>query len=185
MNAIETKLKGCFILEPTVFEDDRGYFFESYNEGKIEQILGYKPNFVQDNQSRSSYGVVRGLHMQAGEHSQAKLVRAVEGAVIDVAVDVRPNSPTYGQSVAVELSAENKRQLFIPRGFLHGFSVISETATFFYKCDNGYNKESEDGVFPLDQDFDIDWQIPTDKMILSEKDKDAQTFAEFKSKNLK
>ncbi len=181
MNAIETKLKGCFILEPTVFEDERGYFFESYNENKMEQILGYKPTFVQDNQSKSSYGVVRGLHMQAGEHSQAKLVRVVEGAVIDVAVDVRPDSPTFGQSVAVELSADNKRQLFIPRGFLHGFSVISETATFFYKCDNGYNKASENGVNPLDETLAIDWQIPADQMILSEKDQEAQTFETFKA----
>lgn len=181
MNAIETKLKGCFILEPTVFEDERGYFFESYNENKMEQILGYKPSFVQDNQSKSSYGVVRGLHLQAGEHSQAKLVRVVEGAVIDVAVDVRPNSPTFGQSVAVELSADNKRQLFIPRGFLHGFSVISETATFFYKCDNGYNKASENGVNPLDETLAIDWQIPADQMVLSEKDQEAQTFETFKA----
>ena len=180
MKATETKLKGCFILEPTVFEDSRGYFFESYNENKMEEILGYKPSFVQDNQSNSSYGVIRGLHMQAGEHSQAKLVRVVEGAVIDVAVDVRPGSETYGQSVAVELSAENKRQLFIPRGFLHGFSVISEKATFFYKCDNGYNKASEDGVHPLYQEIAIDWQIPSDKMIISDKDLEAQTFAEYK-----
>nr|WP_317631890.1 dTDP-4-dehydrorhamnose 3,5-epimerase [uncultured Flavobacterium sp.] len=184
MKAIETKLKGCFILEPTVFEDERGYFFESYNENKLEQILGYKPTFVQDNQSKSTYGVVRGLHMQAGEYSQAKLVRVVEGAVIDVAVDVRPGSETYGQSVAVELSAENKRQLFIPRGFLHGFSVISESAVFFYKCDNGYNKESEDGVYPLDPTLAIDWQVPVGKMILSEKDTAAQRFEAFKAKKL-
>ncbi|MGV0936461.1 dTDP-4-dehydrorhamnose 3,5-epimerase [Empedobacter falsenii] len=184
MKATETKLKGCFILEPTVFEDERGYFFESYNENKLEQILGYKPTFVQDNQSKSSYGVVRGLHMQAGEHAQAKLVRVVEGAVIDVAVDVRPGSATYGQAVAVELSAENKRQLFIPRGFLHGFSVISEQATFFYKCDNGYNKASENGVNPLDQELNIDWQIPSEKMIISEKDQEAQSFGEFKVKGV-
>jgi len=182
MKAIETKLKGCFILEPTVFEDERGYFFESYNEYKLVEILGYKPIFVQDNQSKSSYGVVRGLHMQAGEHAQAKLVRVVEGAVIDVAVDVRPGSDTYGQSVAVELSAENKKQLFIPRGFLHGFSVISDTAVFFYKCDNGYNKESEDGVNPLDEVLSIDWKIPMDQIILSDKDKDAQTFENFNNK---
>jgi len=185
MNAIETKLKGCFILEPTVFEDERGYFYESYNENKLEQILGFKPTFVQDNQSKSSYGVVRGLHMQAGENSQAKLVRVLEGAVIDVAVDVRPNSPTYGESIAVELSENNKRQLFIPRGFLHGFSVISEHATFFYKCDNGYNKASEDGINPLDKDLNIDWQLPLDKMLLSEKDKEAQSFTEFQVKNSK
>lgn len=184
MKATETKLKGCFILEPMVFEDDRGYFFESYNEGKLEQILGYKPSFVQDNQSRSSYGVVRGLHMQEGEYSQAKLVRVIEGSVIDVVVDVRPGSPSYGQSVAVELSAENKKQLFIPRGFLHGFSVISENAIFFYKCDNGYNKASEDGISPLDTDLNIDWEIPKQQMIISDKDKEAQTFNDFKIKNL-
>ena len=184
MNATETKLKGCFILEPTIFEDDRGYFFESYNENKIEKILGYKPNFVQDNQSKSTYGVVRGLHMQAGEFSQAKLVRVIEGKVIDVAVDVRPGSETFGQSVAVELSAENKKQLFIPRGFLHGFSVVSETATFFYKCDNVYNKASEDGVNPLDSTLNIDWGIAEADMLLSEKDQEAQSFEDFKIKNL-
>ncbi|WP_333662918.1 dTDP-4-dehydrorhamnose 3,5-epimerase [Chishuiella changwenlii] len=180
MKVTETKLKGCFILEPTVFEDSRGYFFESYNENKLEEILGYKPTFVQDNQSNSSYGVIRGLHMQAGKDSQAKLVRVVEGAVIDVAVDARPDSETFGQSVAVELSAENKKQLFIPRGFLHGFSVITEKATFFYKCDNGYNKESENGVNPLDTQINIDWGIPVDKMIISEKDQEAQSFEEFR-----
>ncbi|WP_314058837.1 dTDP-4-dehydrorhamnose 3,5-epimerase [Empedobacter brevis] len=183
MKAIETKLKGCFILEPTVFEDSRGYFFESYNENKLENVLGYKPTFVQDNQSRSSYGVVRGLHMQAGEHAQAKLVRVIEGTVIDVAVDVRLGSETYGQYVAVELSAENKKQLFIPRGFLHGFSVVSEHATFFYKCDNGYNKESEDGVHPLDDDLGIDWQVSMGQMIISDKDQDAQSFKAFENKN--
>ena len=171
MKATETKLKGCFILEPTVFEDSRGYFFESYNENKLEEILGYKPTFVQDNQSNSSYGVVRGLHMQAGEHAQAKLVRVVEGAVIDVAVDVRPDSETYGQSVAVELSAENKKQLFIPRGFLHGFSVISDSATFFYKCDNFYNKESEGGIIYNDENININWQFSLEDLIISEKDK--------------
>lgn len=185
MKATETKLKGCFILEPTVFEDERGYFFESYNESKLEHILGYKPTFVQDNQSRSSFGVVRGLHMQEGEYSQAKLVRVIEGSVIDVVVDVRPGSSTYGQSIAIELSAENKKQLFIPRGFLHGFSVISENAIFFYKCDNGYNKASEDGINPLDTELNIDWEIAKEKMVISEKDKDAQTFNDFKIKNLK
>ena len=182
MKVTETKLKGCFILEPTVFEDSRGYFFESYNENKLEEILGYKPTFVQDNQSRSSYGVVRGLHMQAGEYAQAKLVRVIEGSVIDVAVDVRPNSETYGESVAIELSVDNKKQLFIPRGFLHGFSVISEKATFFYKCDNNYNKASEDGVNPLDDELNIDWQIAINQMIISEKDQEAQSFSTFKNK---
>lgn len=182
MKATETKLKGCFILEPTIFEDSRGYFFESYNENKLSEILSYLPTFVQDNQSNSSYGVVRGLHMQSGNFSQAKLVRVLEGSVIDVAVDVRSGSETYGQSVTLELSAENRKQLYIPRGFLHGFSVISNKATFFYKCDNNYNKESEDGVDPLDLEINIDWGIPEEKMVISEKDKNAQSFDAFKTK---
>ena len=183
MKSIETKLKGCFILEPTVFEDERGYFFEAFNDQKFEQIVGSKPAFVQDNQSQSQYGVVRGLHMQAGEYAQAKLVRVLEGKVLDVAVDVRPGSPTYGQSVAVELSAENKRQLYVPRGFLHGFSVLSENAVFFYKCDNHYHKVAEDGVHPLDITLGIDWQVPKEDMMLSEKDQEAQSFTAFNEKN--
>ncbi len=177
MKAIETKIKGCFIIEPTVFEDSRGYFFESYNQVKFWELTGLNPSFIQDNQSNSSHGVVRGLHQQKGEFAQAKLVRVLEGAVLDVAVDVREGSETYGQYVAVELSAENNRQLFIPRGFLHGFAVLSENATFFYKCDNVYNKSSEDGVNPLDPALAIDWQIPLDKIILSEKDRGARTFS--------
>jgi len=176
MKYTETKLSGCFILEPAVFEDERGYFFESYNEIRLAEILGHNPHFVQDNQSKSQFGVVRGLHMQAGEHAQAKLVRVLEGSVLDVAVDVRPNSATYGQHVAVELSAENKKQLFVPRGFLHGFSVLSEQAVFSYKCDNTYHKEAEDGVHPLDSQLAIDWRIPVDQMILSQKDREAQNF---------
>jgi len=176
MKYTETKLSGCFILEPAVFEDERGYFFESYNEIRLAEILGHNPHFVQDNQSKSQFGVVRGLHMQADEHAQAKLVRVLEGKVLDVAVDVRPNSPTYGQHVAVELSAENKKQLFVPRGFLHGFSVLSEQAVFSYKCDNHYNKDAEDGVHPLDPQLAIDWRIPVNQMILSQKDKEAQNF---------
>ncbi len=183
MKGIETHLKGCFIIEPTVFEDSRGYFYESYNEAKLEEILGYSPKFVQDNQSKSSYGVVRGLHMQSGDFQQAKLVRVVEGEVIDVAVDVRKDSPTYGQHVAVRLSAENRRQLFIPRGFLHGFSVVSETATFLYKCDNVYNKESEDGVYPLDETLNIPWGIELENTIISQKDIESQTFVQFTKKN--
>ncbi|WP_312905986.1 dTDP-4-dehydrorhamnose 3,5-epimerase [Sphingobacterium multivorum] len=182
MKYTETKLKGCFILEPTVFEDERGYFFESFNETKLKAILGYTPHFVQDNQSKSQFGVVRGLHMQVGEHAQAKLVRVVEGSVWDVAVDVRPGSPTFGQYIGIELSAENKKQLFVPRGFLHGFSVLSEHAVFFYKCDNNYHKESEDGVNPLDLDLAVDWQIPSERMILSQKDQEAQSFEELRSK---
>ena len=181
MNVTETKLKGCFILEPKVFADDRGYFFESYNEDKLSAILGYSPKFVQDNQSRSSFGVVRGLHLQSGIHAQAKLVRVIEGTVLDVAVDVRLNSPTFGQWIAVELSAENQKQLFIPRDFLHGFSVLSENATFSYKCDNGYNKASENGVNPLDATLGIDWGIASNQIILSEKDQEAQSFNDYKS----
>lgn len=176
MKATETKLKGCFIIEPSVFGDSRGYFFESYNQLKFKELTGVAPLFLQDNQSSSSYGVLRGLHQQTGEFAQAKLVRVLEGKVLDVAVDVREGSETYGQYVAVELSAENKLQLFIPRGFLHGFAVLSEIATFFYKCDNLYNKESEDGVNPLDETLAIDWRIPVDKIILSDKDKVARPF---------
>lgn len=176
MQAIETKLKGCFIIEPTIFSDTRGYFFESFNEAKFHKVTGTTTRFVQDNQSHSCYGVVRGLHMQTGEYAQAKLVRVLKGTVLDVAVDVRSNSPTYGAYVAVELSEENKKQLFIPRGFLHGFSVLSEEATFFYKCDNFYNKASERGVNPLDESLNIDWRIPEDKILLSEKDKEAVSF---------
>ncbi|WP_159634808.1 dTDP-4-dehydrorhamnose 3,5-epimerase [Sphingobacterium composti Ten et al. 2007 non Yoo et al. 2007] len=176
MKVLETKLKGCFILEPTVFEDSRGYFFEAFSKRKFEELTGASSNFVQDNQSKSSYGVVRGLHQQVGEYAQAKLVRVLEGKVLDVAVDVRIDSPTYGEHLTIELSAENNRQLYIPRGFLHGFAVLSETATFFYKCDNVYNKESEDGVHPLDDTLAVDWQIPLDLIILSEKDREARPF---------
>lgn len=184
MEYTETKLKGCFIIEPTVFEDERGYFFESYNETKLTTILGYTPCFVQDNQSKSQYGVVRGLHMQTGEHAQAKLVRVVEGKVLDVAVDVRPGSPTFGEHIAIELSAENKRQLYIPRGFLHGFAVLSENAVFFYKCDNSYHKDSENGVNPLDKTLAIDWKIADEHMILSQKDQEAQTFESLRLKSI-
>ena len=176
MKITETKLKGCFIIEPTVFEDERGYFFESFNEKKLQEALGYIPNFVQDNQSKSSYGVVRGLHQQLGASAQAKLVRAIEGTLLDVVVDARKDSTTYGQSISVELSAENKKQLFVPRGFLHGFSVLSKEAVFFYKCDNFYDKTSEAGVNPLDADLNIDWKINKEDIILSDKDKYAPIF---------
>jgi len=178
MKATETKLKGCFILEPAVFGDSRGYFFESFNENTFNRLTGTQTKFVQDNQSYSTRGVLRGLHAQAGEHAQAKLVRVIEGEVLDVAVDVRPGSATYGEYVAVNLSAENKLQLFVPRGFLHGFVVLSETATFFYKCDNFYNKESECGVHPLDAELAVDWQIALDEVQLSDKDKLAPSFKE-------
>lgn len=178
MNITATKLSGCFIIEPSVFEDERGYFFESFNEKKLSEALGYTPHFVQDNQSKSSYGVVRGLHQQLGSSAQAKLVRAIEGTVLDVVVDARKDSPTYGESIAVELSAENKKQLFVPRGFLHGFSVLSSSAVFFYKCDNFYDKSSEAGINPLDSNLNIDWKIAKENMLLSEKDKEAPLFNE-------
>ncbi len=169
MNIIKTEIEGVFILEPRVFSDDRGFFFESYNENTFKD-LGITANFVQDNQSFSTYGTIRGLHAQTGEHAQAKLVRVLSGAVIDVAVDSRKDSPTYGKHVAVELSSENKRQLFIPRGLLHGFSVISEEAMFFYKCDNYYNKASETGVIYNDKTLNIDWKVKPGKEVVSDKD---------------
>lgn len=169
MNFIKTEIDGVVIVEPRVFEDNRGYFFESYNEAEFIKN-GINARFVQDNQSQSHYGVVRGLHCQLGEHAQAKLVRVLEGTVLDVAVDIRKNSPTFGQYVSVELSAENKRQLFIPRGFLHGFSVLTPKAVFSYKCDNLYCKESEFGIRFDDPDIHVDWKIPHDKIITSEKD---------------
>lgn len=170
MNFIKTEIEGVVIVEPKVFEDHRGYFFESYNEDEFVKN-GITTRFVQDNQSKSGYGVIRGLHCQLGEHAQAKLVRVLEGKVLDVAVDVRPNSPTFGRYVSVELSAENKRQLFIPRGFLHGFSVLSPTAVFAYKCDNFYCKEAEFGIRYDDPEIGVDWKIPADKVITSEKDR--------------
>ena len=170
MKVIGTEIEGLFILEPDVFGDERGYFFESYNEAKMKKA-GLDYNFIQDNQSFSKYGTVRGLHMQKGAFSQAKLVRVLKGKVLDVAVDGRKGSKTYGKHIAVELSAENKRQLLIPREFLHGFSVLSDEAEFFYKCDNVYNKESEVGVKFDDIDLGIDWRIEKGKEILSEKDK--------------
>ncbi|WP_108425133.1 dTDP-4-dehydrorhamnose 3,5-epimerase [Flagellimonas amoyensis] len=170
MKVTETKLKGCFILEPNIFNDERGYFFESFNSNIFNKATGQKINFVQDNQSYSSKGVIRAIHYQIGEHAQAKLVRVLNGKVLDVAVDLRQDSPTFGQHVAVELSAENKKQLFIPRGFGHGFSVLSETAEFFYKCDNFYNKDSEGGIIYNDPNLNIDWQIPVDNIKVSHKD---------------
>lgn len=170
MKVIETKLKECFIIEPRVFKDSRGYFFESFNAEKFEELTGQNGRFVQDNQSASTYGVVRGLHFQKGEHAQAKLVRVLEGKVLDVAVDIREESETYGEYVSVELSAKNNLQLYVPRGFAHGFSVLSETAVFAYKCDNVYNKESEGGIHYNDPFLNINWEIPADKMVLSEKD---------------
>jgi dTDP-4-dehydrorhamnose 3,5-epimerase len=166
----ETYLKGCFVIEPKVFEDDRGYFFESFNDNTFEELIG-KVHFVQDNQSFSSKGVVRAIHYQIGDHSQAKLVRVLKGAVLDVAVDLRKNSSTFGKHFSIELSEDNKKQLFIPRGFGHGFSVLSETAEFFYKCDNFYNKESEGGIIYNDPSIGIDWKLPENLLLVSDKDK--------------
>ncbi|HHL53436.1 MAG TPA: dTDP-4-dehydrorhamnose 3,5-epimerase [Flammeovirgaceae bacterium] len=180
MTFTESPLKGCFIIEPRVFEDHRGYFFESFNQKLLDEALGYSPQFVQDNQSRSHYGVIRGLHLQTGRHAQAKLVRALEGEIWDVVVDVRPGSATYGQSYGILLSAENKKQLFIPRGFAHGFAVLSEHATIHYKADNYYNKESESGLLYSDPALAIDWRLPSEAIITSEKDKLLPLLAEFK-----
>lgn len=179
MKIEKTIIQGCYIIEPTIFEDERGYFFESFNQQSFEELSGLKTNFVQDNQSQSTYGVVRGLHAQLGNYAQAKLVRVLEGDVMDVAVDARRDSPTFGNVVQVELSAENKKQLFIPRGCLHGFSVISEKATFFYKCDNFYDKASEVSVNPFDESLAINWKIATDEAIISEKDKNALSWSKF------
>lgn len=179
MQVEETKLKGCFIIEPQIFKDSRGYFFESFNEQKFEEATGHNGHFVQDNQSLSSYGVIRGLHLQKGEHAQAKLVRVLQGKVLDVAVDLRLGSATFGEWVAVVLSAENNRQLYIPRGFGHGFSVLSEQAIFAYKCDNNYNKGAEVGIYYDDPILKIDWQIEKGKEIISEKDSILPLFSEF------
>ena len=174
MNIIETPIKGALIIEPKVFKDARGYFFESFSQRefdeKVAPILGHKVQFVQDNESMSSYGVMRGLHFQRPPFTQSKLLRCVRGAVLDVAVDIRKGSPTYGQHVAVELSEENKRQFFITKGFAHGFAVLSETAVFQYKCDEFYHPEADGGISILDSSLGIDWRLPVEKAILSEKD---------------
>lgn len=177
MEIIQTEIKGVVILEPKVFGDERGYFFESFSQRRFEDTVG-KTVFVQDNESKSSYGVVRGLHYQLPPYAQAKLVRVVKGEVLDVAVDLRKDSPTFGKHVAVELSEDNKRQLFIPRGFAHGFAVLSSEAIFQYKCDNYYAPDYEGGIQFDDSALGIDWRIPRDKMILSPKDCKRQPFSE-------
>ncbi|MEN3323811.1 dTDP-4-dehydrorhamnose 3,5-epimerase [Mariniflexile soesokkakense] len=166
----ETKLKGCFVLEPIIFQDNRGYFFESFNQNTFNKLIEQDINFIQDNESFSTKGALRGLHYQRGEHAQAKLVRVIKGCVLDIAVDIRKDSPTFGKHVSLELSEENKMQLFIPRGFAHGFIVLSDTAIFSYKCDNFYNKESEGGIIYNDKDLNIDWVLQEDEFIVSEKD---------------
>ena len=180
MEVIKTNIDGVFIIEPRVFSDARGYFFESFSQREFDQKVR-KINFVQDNESKSSYGVMRGLHFQAPPFAQSKLVRCVRGRVLDVAVDIRRGSPTYGQHVAVELSEDNHRQFFIPRGFAHGFSVLSETAVFQYKCDNFYHPEADGGISILDSSLGIDWRIPTEHAILSDKDTKHQLLKDFES----
>jgi dTDP-4-dehydrorhamnose 3,5-epimerase len=170
MKAIETKLKGCFVIEPNVFNDDRGYFFESYNKEKFEKLTGSPVNFVQDNESFSTKGVLRGLHFQKGAYAQAKLVRVTHGEVLDVAVDIRPDSETFLQVATERLSSENKKQLFVPRGFAHGFIVLSDTVVFNYKCDNFYNKASEGGIIYNDDSLKIDWLLDSKDFLVSEKD---------------
>lgn len=169
MKVIKTAIEGLVIIEPKVFQDTRGYFFESFSQREFE-VKVRKINFVQDNESMSSYGVMRGLHFQSPPFTQSKLVRCVKGNVLDVAVDIRKGSPTYGQHVAVELSEDNHRQFFVPRGFAHGFAVLSETAIFQYKCDNFYTPQADGGISIQDDTLGIDWQIPIDKALLSEKD---------------
>lgn len=177
MEKITTPLSGLFVLAPKVFEDSRGYFFEAYNEQNFAN-LGIDMRFVQDNQSSSSYGVIRGLHYQLPPHAQTKLVRVLQGTILDVVLDIRKGSPTYGQHFSVELSAENKKQLLVPKGFAHGFSVLSERAIVMYKCDSFYNKESDAGIRYNDPALGIDWKIPADKVVVSGKDQVLPDFSE-------
>lgn len=185
MNVIKTNIEGVLIFEPKVFNDARGYFFESFSQRefdeKVAPILGHTIRFVQDNESMSSYGVMRGLHFQRPPFTQSKLVRCVKGAVLDVAVDIRKGSPTFGQHVAVELTGDNRRQFFISKGFAHGFAVLSETAVFQYKCDEFYHPEADGGISIMDQSLGINWKIPTDQALLSEKDTKHQMLVNFDS----
>ena len=180
MEVLKTAIEGLLIIEPTVFGDSRGYFFESFSQREFEEKVR-KINFVQDNESMSSYGVMRGLHFQRPPFSQSKLVRCVKGKVLDVAVDIRKGSPTYGQHVAVELTEDNHRQFFVPRGFAHGFAVLSQTAVFQYKCDNFYAPQADGGINIKDETLGIDWQIPMDRAILSDKDLKHPNLADFDS----
>ena len=177
MEVIKTEIDGVVIIEPRIFKDDRGYFYESFSQREFEEKV-CQTTFVQDNQSKSSYGVLRGLHFQKPPYCQSKLVRCIKGAVLDVAVDIRKGSPTFGKYVAVELSEDNHRQFFVPRGFAHGFAVLTPEAVFQYKCDNFYNKESEGSVAWNDPQLAIDWRIPADKVLLSEKDKLSKNIAD-------
>ena len=177
MPFLKTDIPGLLIFEPNVFEDNRGYFFESYSQKEIQQ-LGLEINFVQDNQSSSRFGVIRGLHYQLNPKAQAKLIRVFSGIILDVVVDIRKGSPFFGKQFFLELSAENKKQLFIPKGFAHGFSVLSDQAEVFYKCDEYYDRDSEAGIIYNDSQLKIDWQIPEGKEIISEKDRQLLSFSE-------
>jgi len=179
MKITPTKIEGVLILEPKIFHDDRGYFLESYNKKTLKN-LGINISFVQDNQSFSKYGTIRGFHYQKGDFSQTKLIRIIQGEILDVVVDVRQNSKTFGQSFAIKLSSQNNLQLFIPKGLAHGFSVLSKEAMIFYKCDNFYNKESESGIIYNDKDLDVDWQVPINKITISQQDLSLQTFKQYR-----
>jgi dTDP-4-dehydrorhamnose 3,5-epimerase len=178
MTIKETPLKDCYIIEPKVFYDERGYFYEQFNESVFQNQTGHNVSFVQDNISESKFGVLRGLHYQKGKYSQAKLVTVLEGEVLDVAVDLRQNSPTFGKMFTAVLNSENKQQLFVPKGFAHGFSVLSKTARFFYKCDEYYNKESETGIVYNDDNLNINWHLNEKQILVNEKDKTLPTFKE-------
>lgn len=176
MKVIETGILDCYVIEPQVFGDHRGFFYECFNEDKLIEQGIPKYNWIQDNHSKSQYGVIRGLHYQLAPHAQTKLVRVVSGAVIDNVIDIRENSPTFGKHFSIELSAENKKQLLVPKGFAHGFSVISKQAEFLYKVDYPYIKEAEKGINPVNSGFNIDWGIPNSEALLSDKDKTAPDF---------
>lgn len=184
MKIKETHIPGLLVVEPQVYGDSRGYFFESFNAAKFAEQTGIDTQFVQDNESRSSYGVVRGLHMQLPPHAQAKLVRVVEGRVLDVAVDLRKDSPTFGKHFAIELTGENHLQVYIPKGFAHGFSVLSETAVFQYKCDGYYAPASEAAIAWDDPDLGIDWKLPIEDAVLSDKDRNHPSLKEFIARTL-
>jgi len=181
MTVKETSLNGCYILEPKVFGDKRGYFLESYNKKKFDKLIGKNIDFIQDNEAKSTRGVLRGLHFQLPPFNQAKLVRVTKGKVLDVVVDLRKSSPTYLQHQTILLSSKNKKQLFVPRGFAHGYIVLSKTAVFYYKVDNQYSPENDSGILWNDEKLGIDWKLEHDKMIISDKDKSLQTLEEFKS----
>lgn len=181
MQIEKTKLAGCVVVTPKTHTDDRGYFMESYRRSWMDSLTDFSGDFVQDNQSLSHYGTIRGLHFQVGENAQSKLLRVLQGSILDVVVDLRQDSPTYGEHISVELSDENNHQLWVPKGFAHGFSVLSETALVCYKCDAYYNKDGDYGIHPLDETLNIDWKIPKAVQVLSEKDSGLPKFKEIAS----